>query len=66
MRLDAVQIFKALSDSNRLRIVGILHQRDLCICEIHSVLELSNSTVFEHLSVLKEAGLGPIARIASV
>jgi ArsR family transcriptional regulator len=57
MRPDAVQIFKALGDSNRLRIVRMLQQRELCMCEIRSVLKLSNSTVSEHLSILKEAGL---------
>ena len=59
MRPDTVQIFKALSDSNRLLIVGILQQRDLCVCEIRSVLELSNSIVSEHLSGLKRNRTGP-------
>jgi ArsR family transcriptional regulator len=55
--MDAVIIFKALSDANRLRIMKMLEQREMCVCEIRSVLDLSNSTVSEHLTVLKEAGL---------
>jgi ArsR family transcriptional regulator len=55
--MDAVTIFKALSDQNRLRIMKMLEHRELCVCEIRSVLELSNSTVSEHLGLLRDAGL---------
>jgi ArsR family transcriptional regulator, arsenate/arsenite/antimonite-responsive transcriptional repressor len=55
--MDAVMIFKALSDPNRLRIMKMLEHRELCVCEIRSVLELSNSTVSEHLTVLRDVGL---------
>lgn len=50
-----VKIFKALGDWNRLRIVKILQQRSLCVCEITAILELATSTVSSHLSILKEA-----------
>jgi len=55
--IDAVQIFKALGDPNRLRIMKMLEKRELCVCEIRAVLGLSNSTVSEHLSMLKSAGM---------
>lgn len=57
MKRDYVNIFKALSDPNRIRIVKMLAERELCMCEIRSVLELSNSTVSKHLTVLRDAGL---------
>ena len=50
-----VKIFKALGDKNRLRIVKMLQQRSLCVCEMTAVLELATSTVSAHLSLLKEA-----------
>lgn len=50
------KIFKALSDPNRLRIVRMLQGKSLCVCEIKEVLKLANSTVSQHLSILKEAG----------
>jgi len=53
---DKVKFFKALSDSNRLRILKILQTRPLCVCEITNVLELATSTVSQHLKILKEAG----------
>ena len=49
-----VKIFKALSDTNRIRILKILQVRPLCVCEISDVLGLANSTVSKHLSILKD------------
>ena len=48
--------FKALSDSNRIRILKILEIRPLCVCEIQEILGLSASTVSKHLSILRDAG----------
>jgi ArsR family transcriptional regulator len=50
-------IFKALSDKNRLRILKMLQKKSLCVCEITEILGLAASTVSNHLSILKEAGL---------
>ncbi len=54
---DLTKILKALSDSNRIRIVKMLGERELCLCEISYVLKLANSTVSQHLSILKDAGI---------
>ncbi len=48
--------FKALSDPNRLRILMMLKTKSLCVCEISSLLQLANSTVSKHLSILRQAG----------
>ncbi len=53
---DKVKFFKALSDSNRLRILKMLQTRPLCVCEITDILKLATSTVSQHLKILKEAG----------
>lgn len=50
-------IFKALSDKNRIRIIKMLQRKPLCVCEIRAVLKLAVSTVSQHLSILREAGL---------
>ena len=52
-----IKIFKALSDSNRLRIIKMLEIRPLCVCEITEILQLANSTVSKHLSILRDADL---------
>jgi len=53
---EKTKLFKALSDSNRLRILKMLQTRTLCVCEITDVLQLAASTVSKHLSILKETG----------
>ncbi|MDQ1351619.1 MAG: ArsR family transcriptional regulator, arsenate/arsenite/antimonite-responsive transcriptional [Acidobacteriota bacterium] len=51
------KINKALGDKNRLRIIYMLSQKPMCVCEITEVLQLSQSTVSGHLRVLKDAEL---------
>ena len=57
MRRETVRVFKALSDPNRIRIVKMLEAGELCVCEVREVLDLSNSTVSKHLSILRDADL---------
>ena len=52
-----VDFFKILSDETRLRIVSILSQKELCVCQICRVLELSQPKVSKHLSKLRDKGL---------
>ena len=52
-----LKIFKALSDKNRLRIVKMLEEKPMCVCEITAVLKLAPSTVSKHLSLLHGAEL---------
>jgi len=51
------KILKALGDRSRLRIINMLGEKPMCVCEITEVLGLSQSTVSGHLRVLKEAEL---------
>jgi ArsR family transcriptional regulator, arsenate/arsenite/antimonite-responsive transcriptional repressor len=50
-------IFKALSDETRLRILKLLLKKELCVCEIEAALNLSQSKVSRHLTVLRSVGL---------
>ncbi len=54
---NLIKLFKALSDTNRIRILKMLEARSLCVCEITDVLNLANSTVSKHLSILRDAEL---------
>ncbi|MBC8374780.1 MAG: winged helix-turn-helix transcriptional regulator [FCB group bacterium] len=54
---STTNVFKALSDTNRLRILMMLKEKSLCVCEMVDILELANSTVSKHLSVLRNANL---------
>lgn len=53
----SLSVFKALSDSHRLRAFMALQDGELCICQIIALLELAPSTVSKHMSILKQAGL---------
>ncbi len=53
-----LQLFKALSDRNRLRIVAALSRHDeLCACQVTELLGVTGATASRHLSVLQHAGL---------
>jgi len=47
---------KALGDRTRLRILALLAERELCVCEILAVLKLPQSTVSRQLAILRRAG----------
>jgi ArsR family transcriptional regulator len=52
-------VFKALADPTRVRIVNMLVNADeaVCVCEFTPALELSQPTVSFHLAKLRKAGL---------
>lgn len=54
---DITKIYKALSDETRLRILNLLHDSDLCVCNITDALRMGQSKVSRHLAYLKNAGL---------
>ncbi len=51
------KVMKALSDSNRVKMIKLLQQKTMCVCELQEVLGLSQPTVSKHLKILEEAGL---------
>jgi DNA-binding transcriptional ArsR family regulator len=51
------EIFKAMSDPCRLKILLLLREGELCGCEIMIGLDRPQSTTSHHLSILKDAGL---------
>ncbi len=51
------QTFKALADVTRLRILNLLLHGELCVCDIHFVLDSPQPNVSRHLTYLKNSGL---------
>jgi ArsR family transcriptional regulator len=51
------QIYKALSCETRLRILALLTEGELCVCELMEVLQLPQSTVSRNLASLRNANL---------
>lgn len=52
-----VDIFKAMADPCRLKILKLLREGELCVCEIMTALNRPQSSISHHLSILKGSGL---------
>ena len=61
--LDQVEnVFKALADKTRLRILALLGGNEVCVCHIHDSLGLPQPTVSRHLAYLRRVGLVAVRR----
>lgn len=52
-----IKVMKALSDPNRVKIIKMLQDREMCVCEIKAALGITQPTVSKHLKVLEDSGL---------
>jgi ArsR family transcriptional regulator len=50
-------LFKALADTTRLRILGLLLSGEVCVCDIHDSLRIAQPKASRHLAYLRNAGL---------
>ena len=54
---EMMDVLKALADSNRVRALLALQERELCVCQLIALLDLAPSTVSKHMSILRQARL---------
>lgn len=54
---NLMNFFNALSDETRLRIIMLIYNKELCVCEMCEILELPQPKVSRHLSKLRDMGL---------
>src|SRR3546814_5465302 len=54
---EAADLLKALANSQRLRILCLLHDNELSVGELNQHVELSQSALSQHLAVLREKAL---------
>jgi ArsR family transcriptional regulator, arsenate/arsenite/antimonite-responsive transcriptional repressor len=52
-----VQLYKALSEEMRLRIMMLLTHGELCVCDLMAILDEAQSKVSRHLAYLKHSGM---------
>lgn len=52
-----VDVLKSLSDQTRLRILNLLYEKELCVCDIMETLDISQAKASRHLIYLKNTGL---------
>jgi ArsR family transcriptional regulator len=54
---NSAELFKALADETRLRILNLLVRGELCVCDIMAVLDIGQSKASRHLAYLRNVGL---------
>jgi ArsR family transcriptional regulator len=54
---SAPSLFRALADETRWRIVRLVMDRALCVCELADILEMPQSSVSSHVQIIRKAGL---------
>ncbi len=55
--MEFVKVMKALSDPNRVKLLKMLQNKKMCVCEIQAALGIAQPTVSKHLKILTDAGL---------
>lgn len=56
-KVDSAELFKALGDETRLKILRCLFQGEKCVSDLMSELDLAQSHVSHHLKILKVSGI---------
>lgn len=56
------ELFKMFGDTTRIRIMCVLFQRELCVCEIAELLEMGQSAISHQLRLLRNAHLVKVKR----
>jgi ArsR family transcriptional regulator len=59
---DLENLFKALADKTRLRILALLGNNEVCVCHLHDSLGLPQPAVSRHLAYLRKSGLVAVRR----
>ena len=59
-----LKVLKALTDETRLRIINLLYERELCVCDMWEILGTTQTKISRHLAHLKNADLVRDRKIA--
>jgi len=54
---DAAELLKVFGDSTRIRIIFVLCQSEMCVCDIAKLLGMTQSAISHQLRILKQARL---------
>jgi len=54
---DLAEIFKVFGDSTRIKILFVLFESEMCVCDLSELLKMTQSAVSHQLRVLKQAKL---------
>ena len=54
---DIAELFKVFGDSTRVRILSVLFEKEVCVCDIAALLNMNQSAISHQLRILKNANL---------
>lgn len=54
---ETARLFKALGDEARLKLLHLVRDREVCVCDLTTALGMAQGTLSHHLAVLQQAGL---------
>src|SRR5690554_2630045 len=57
LMIQIADFFKVFGDPTRIRILQVLFEEEMCVCDIAYLLDMSQSAISHQLRVLKQAGV---------
>lgn len=54
---DLAELFKVFGDSTRIRIMYVLFESEVCVCDLAAALNMTQSAISHQLRILKQSGL---------
>lgn len=55
--MDLAELFKVFGDSTRIRILFVLFEAEVCVCDLAAILNMTQSAISHQLKILKESKL---------
>lgn len=55
--INIVNFLKAIADETRIRIISLIKYDEICVCKLMEILDMPQSTLSHHISILKNAGI---------
>ncbi len=63
--IDIAELFKIFGDSTRVKIINVLLDKELCVCDIAKAINVSQSAVSHQLRILKAAKLVKFRKVGN-
>ncbi len=60
--MESMDLLKAISNETKLRLVSLLIENELCVCELEEILHIKQATISRNLSRLKDANVVDVRR----
>jgi len=60
--MDSLKFLKTISNNTKLRLVSLLIENELCVCEMEEILLIKQVNISKNLNSLKEAGIVDVRR----